>query len=421
MQYTYGMSVYASAVSLLTRGILLWNLCSGSGGSGISIDWVNYIGSTPSSQIISTDNGNSANYFSFYTRTTNTGNSAQPQERIRINTDGNILVSNYLSIANGATTPIYPLDFGSADFSQLIALSYNGSGTFYGVGTQLSGANTYYQVPSSGLHNLNIGGTSIFSLNSSSFTATQPIQVSAAVSTYGITFALYNQLLGVGSNENILFGVSTSNLNCGYINYTSSNTLSTGAIGIYGASTDAFNFGANYYLGINNITPSFPLDVMGDSGNTFTLNFPYYVNSFHNTVFGPANGYSGPFSCRIQGYVYAFEFWGLSDVRLKTDIVDLSSVISAQHFLESVEPKTYKWKDESETTFGYIAQDVFKQGYFPLVQATPDPDLEELIDEDFLCSPAGTVLHITYEKVVPILHLSLLELQGLVEDLENKL
>ena len=418
MQYTYGISVVGTTNALLNRGLLLWNSCSGGAGSGVSIDWANYSSSTPSAQIISTDNGISANYFSLCTRTSGAASVVKPIERIRINTDTNTLINGNLGVRNGTTQPIYPLDFGSNAYDKTLAVYYNGGNSFYGLGANNSALQ--YQVPASSGHSFNIGGTSIFSLNANNFASTVPIIVLASSNVNPISFAILNNSLPINSNESIIFGVAASTQNCAYLNYANNNGVLVGGLGFYGANNDAMNFGRNNYLGINNNNPAFPLDVAGDTGTTFTLTYPFYVNRFSTAVTGPANNYNGSFSCRIQGAVVAYEFWGLSDVRYKTDIEDLGSVISAQHFLENIEPKTYNWKSEEKLSYGYIAQDMLKHGYKPLVKVTEGSDLDEFIDSEGFCSQKGTLVHLSYEKIVPIIHLALLDLEQQVNLLQDK-
>jgi hypothetical protein len=72
----------------------------------------------------------------------------------------------------------------------------------------------------------------------------------------------------------------------------------------------------------------------------------------------------------------------ISDIRTKTNINPLDKDYCI-NFIKNVNPKTFSYKkNPNGLEFGYIAQDLMKNGFGELVMVSTADELDEYIDED---------------------------------------
>jgi hypothetical protein len=138
--------------------------------------------------------------------------------------------------------------------------------------------------------------------------------------------------------------------------------------------------------------------------------YAYYAQSGGAAITGYVTGQSSAYSIWASNRVSAEEFNSRSDRRLKKDIAEISAQ-DAVAFVQTVPPVRYKWKgsEDNGDKFGFLAQDIVKAGFPHLVGQYPNQNLEEDSDKDGFVSPAGVMLTISYDQIVPVLSAALKE------------
>jgi len=233
-------------------------------------------------------------------------------------------------------------------------------------------------------------------------------------------------------------------INNSTLNYVNNNFLSlTG-----GVITGNTNFLNTLTLGVNSgtsVLSTVPLNVINycntnissmiASGNPYTPGVnSYYINSIgvrSSILTSGTFSYSGMFGADVASNA----FINFSDKRIKTNIINLPDSI-VDDFINRCEPKLYNLiSNINNDDFGYIAQDLYKNGFSNIVQLVPDETMKEEIDNDGFISPKNIKFTIAYTKIIPILHskikmqdikMTLLEEQvrstsSLINDLENRI
>ena len=112
-------------------------------------------------------------------------------------------------------------------------------------------------------------------------------------------------------------------------------------------------------------------------------------------------------NCSIYGsdrIITGTEFNALSDYRTKNVQRNIESE-EGLRFIEQVNPVIYTWKSDErkELKYGFIAQDVLKAGFGPLVGIQADEKIEEYTDEEGFTSPKGGRFIMCYDNIVPLL------------------
>ena len=161
------------------------------------------------------------------------------------------------------------------------------------------------------------------------------------------------------------------------------------------------------------------INAMVPSGNPYTPGASsYYINSAGTISSITTSGtfsYSGIFSTDVA----ANAFINFSDVRIKTNIVNLPESV-VDDFINRCEPKMYNLKSNIDNDdFGYIAQNLWKSGFSNIVQLIPDETMEETIDDDGFISPKDIKFTIAYTKIIPILHKKIKMLESRINKLES--
>lgn len=144
------------------------------------------------------------------------------------------------------------------------------------------------------------------------------------------------------------------------------------------------------------------LTVSGSLGADWTGNYGYLLSS------GATGNVSNTTATNIAAYINGRilcqgELDVVSDLRRKTDICTLDAS-EVDRFIEEAVPKQFRYKNEQATCIGYIAQEVLRAGFTGLIDIHPNPDMEELIDDDGFVSPAGGEFSVRTGEVIPILH-----------------
>ena len=166
--------------------------------------------------------------------------------------------------------------------------------------------------------------------------------------------------------------------------------------------------GSQTRVGINNLTPVTDLHIIQqsnanfDNGRGIRLQSP---NGNHWRVFlDPSNNYVFQYSSGLFSYIEPVggTFISNSDLRLKTDILDLDGVLDK---LMQLQPKSYQYLTTSEDgrrSYGFIAQDVEK--LFP----------------DFVFSSENGIKGLAYSNFSVIAIKAIQEQQQLIQD-QNQL
>ena len=158
-----------------------------------------------------------------------------------------------------------------------------------------------------------------------------------------------NEIYQHGGTVNKIFQKATGTY-FNHINQEGSNSLIE-TEGIIKATSSSSK------IGIGTSSPDFPLDIAtGELGATNVART--FMNASNTTVGRTSNWSNDPISIRTADSIIAGGYIGVSDVRIKKDIMDLSSTLP---LIEQIKPKTYKFinpKRGNTMTYGFIAQEL---------------------------------------------------------------
>ena len=138
----------------------------------------------------------------------------------------------------------------------------------------------------------------------------------------------------------------------------------------------------------------------------FVMTAAYAYNSSANAkgliAAGGTTSYN--YSIRASGRILCTQSLDVtSDRRVKKNIMNLTDEFCTS-FIENTTPVKFNWKDgDGHKSYGYIAQELMKEGFTDIVNLVDADDMEEEIDDDGLISPAGAKYTVSYEYVIPIL------------------
>jgi hypothetical protein len=300
------------------------------------------------------------------------------------------------NVGIGTATPGYPLSF-PASLGDKISLWGGQSGAHLGFGIQPNALQIF---------GANVNDDVVFGYGSS-FALTEVMRVkgngkvgigtstpSAPLSfpnTLGSKLSLYGQ--GV---DDYGFGIAGA-----LLQIYSGGPGADVAIG-YGPSatfTETMRIKGNGRVGIKTTNPIAPLHVAA------TVSFDLGGYGFLNrNGAGTYGSFNHAYSIYASGLMACAEFNAFSDKRLKKEITPILGT-DAIRFVRAVPAVSFRWKTGSETglKYGYIAQDVAKMGMENLVGLTPDPELEEEVDENLFVSPKGARFSLNYTSFIPLL------------------
>lgn len=156
---------------------------------------------------------------------------------------------------------------------------------------------------------------------------------------------------------------------------------------------------------------------------TFTgQSYAYYAQLAGTATTGYVASGEGNWSIWCSDRVSATEFNARSDARLKKDVTNIP-ISDAISFVKNVPAVYYKWKNSNEDghKFGFLAQDVVKAGFPNLVGQYPNEELKLETDADGFISPAGIMLTVNYDQIIPLLSTAIKELSAKNDALEARL
>lgn len=93
----------------------------------------------------------------------------------------------------------------------------------------------------------------------------------------------------------------------------------------------------------------------------------------------------------------------ISDKRRKSDIQLLDDRI-VDRFIKEIHPKSFIYDKETHVSYGYIAQDILRDGFDDMIDLHPNEEIKEIIDDDGFVSPEGFEFSVRTGSVIPILH-----------------
>lgn len=145
---------------------------------------------------------------------------------------------------------------------------------------------------------------------------------------------------------------------------------------------------------LNNITSS-----KMSIGNTSNTTFPLEIGFINHSITSeseyldnnglPHNTINSNFSLRCEGSIICNnQIYILSDERYKSNIMELDETYCKNFILKNT-PKSYNLNQNNTKHFGFIAQDLIKNGYSELVSTIPNN--------------GGNTYSINYIEIIPIL------------------
>ena len=344
------------------------------------------------------------------------------------------------SIGVNSQTPACPIDCGATAAN----MNLNLFGQTFGLGPNNSLLNYY----AGGGHKWWNAGSSVISVGQG--TALMTLSSGGNLSTTGSVTASSGNVTAANGR------VQMTNNGYGYSHFSGSNgvELNTYADG----SSCSLGSYSNHAFGLyaNNSSKRLTVQTNGqiaiNSGQLGTNIYPLHVSTWcTSTEFAnPAEKFSttsggtnwdgtqwGNCSARFNDNIVAASFIGMSDIRIKTNIEKIPNEF-CKEFIMNCTPVSYNLKKDlsrgiNNTQFGYIAQDLEKNGFHYLVTHFSDDGDENLIEiiEDVngreYKSPAGVLLSVSYTEIIPLLATNIKtiyedneKLETRVNDLEEK-
>jgi len=138
-----------------------------------------------------------------------------------------------------------------------------------------------------------------------------------------------------------------------------------------------------------------------------------YSGSYHywNSTGSDGSGTSATsISCYMTGRLLCTgEVDVISDSRAKSDVSVINESLAID-FIKNITPKQFRYKQEHDTSYGYIAQDLIKAGFTRFVQCHKNDEMVMEEDDDGFISPEGLEFSINTSYVIPLLHITVKEL-----------
>jgi hypothetical protein len=175
---------------------------------------------------------------------------------------------------------------------------------------------------------------------------------------------------------------------------------------------------SNGNITIGNGAGYYPLHVLNKVGADASYNYYYYKGPGSSN--GSNTGTPTDISIKTEGRILVNgEVDVISDIRTKMNINPLDKEYCTD-FIKKVKPKTFSYKkNPSGLEFGYIAQDLMKNGFGELVMVSTAEELEEYVDEDGFISEKDKLYTISRSQIIPILHQCIQDLYAKIERLEK--
>lgn len=153
----------------------------------------------------------------------------------------------------------------------------------------------------------------------------------------------------------------------------------------------------------NSSNTTMPLEI-GFVPFVMTSAYAYNTNAnSHGTIAaGGATSYN--YSIRALGRILCTQSVDVtSDRRLKYNVQNLNDAYCTK-FVTDTTPVSFNWINGDDfPSYGYIAQDLLRNGFDDLVNLADDKNMNQEIDSDGLISPQGIKFTISYQHIIPIL------------------
>ena len=294
-------------------------------------------------------------------------------------------------------------------------------------GTRMTISNAYALYVNSGQSyfggNIGIGTTTpgyLFDVNGTG--RINRLLVGDSTDTNRLISAL-DSTMGNGSNRYFCLGKAPSLNNQFEMNYyhmSDGNAENSIGFGFYG-NGQKLTIKSNGTIGINNTNPGYPLEVSYSYGYTTPAStYRYRDNSGANGIYvGNSVQICAKFNSPIA---VATEMYVTSDERIKTNITEITNKL-AKDFILKTKPVSFNYIKSRGGSFhyGYIAQDLARNGFEEIINPVKDDELEEVIHQDGGVSPKGICLHVAYQNIIPILGQNIKNIYEDNEKLENKI
>jgi hypothetical protein len=338
------------------------------------------------------------------------GSTPTTYSNIAVDSSGNLNITNYVSSVPSSTqlsasgwlglnnigAPRYTVDLGTNDTSIKICLKQlnNTAGTpTYGIGT-LSGNVTISTGAGYQLWLSSNPGT-LSSLIQSTSSALHQIYSTATMfpNNSWIGTPGYQNQISLSSAGGLLVGSNTQS-------YTS-NWLEVAASG----SGHSALFKGGVVIGTTT-SSSFPLYVGSTSTTSYTGSYGWLASSGSGSS---ANFTGRSFSIYSEGGIFAAtgEIDCASDIRLKTDIVDITES-DATKFIDGITPIEFKYLNCVDTHYGFSAQELIKLGLSNCVGFRED-NSKQLKPMDIECDD-GQSIHVESNQSLVVNLLSMIPL-----------
>jgi hypothetical protein len=330
---------------------------------------------------------------------------------------GHISLDNSYAIYGKNTSGTAEISFYPRGSSNETIIKYGGGGLYI----RNNSDTNYLFINSSG--SVGIGNTN------PSYALDVSGSIRASSYLYGtIGTASQTNITSVGTLSSLSISGSTSS--SGYI-YTSSyiqasngiyGTLQNGSqpnitsVGTLSSLSCSGNIGAAGYIGAGTYNPICPLHAATAAVIGAGTSFGAYAKGGYVGVQPDQNISVAVYG---NGRMFATEFDATSDRRVKREISNLTEEFSKEFILKT-NPVQFKFGEEIKFSYGYIAQDILKLGYYDFIRILPEETMKELIEEDGFVNPAGYKLTMNYNSVIPILAKNIQILYKENSELENK-
>lgn len=265
------------------------------------------------------------------------------------------------------------------------------------------------------------GGTEVMRIDSAGNVGIGTSSPRSRLDIAGGTLYGVNNIAGHSNSGAYSIWGGADALNGGYIQVWGASSSNPNII-VFGTNgSDRMRVHADGNVSIGTTAAAARLTVDGQGPQLTNQDFAFYARSGSSTNIGYIGGQTINNSIWASNRVSAEEFNARSDGRLKKDVTPIPAS-DAWQFIQNVTPVHYKWINSLDDghKFGFIAQDVVKAGFPNLVGQYPDSNVQEVTDADGFTSPAGVMLSVNYDQIVPVLASALRDALAQIEDLKAR-
>ncbi len=166
---------------------------------------------------------------------------------------------------------------------------------------------------------------------------------------------------------------------------------------------------------------SYPVSISGTTLGSYTGTYGYVTDA---GVVSTTTTTASDIGLYVNGRILCVgEIDIVSDIRRKENIEELDEDL-CEKFVKKCTPVKFNYKGEKSTSYGYVAQQVIKNGFKEFVSLHENKEMKEYIDEYGVISPEGAEFSVITGSIIPILHKLLnsqIEKNKILEERLNKL